>query len=247
MPAVLHLVRATQCFSSGVPNFESINTGSCVPPYLCSSIPFLGECSQHNFCVVMSLPPAVLGKVSMDPIHKTVSSHRPLHASLPMPLKPFLSRLSPFCALMEVLQYFTQLLEVRCWVEDFLCNKNLCLVSKPMKTQALKRVSESAPPASCEPLLSSDREDVAILRILELQLSKLCQQVHQHFHILKSVLQKRPNLCFIFDAVFFHTVMLICIRVLASRFSARWHHTLFRFSLIFVSQQYSSHMHPSSP
>ena len=125
------------------------------------------------------LPPAVLGKVSRDPTHKSISFfgsllevtlHCQCHRTTLslVPLCAVLSR--KFCSLFLNSVKFVAGLKLSC------ITKFSYIIGRPLRTRALKRVSETASPASCslEQLLTSDEETIQILSILELQSSKLC-------------------------------------------------------------------------
>ena len=92
-----------------------------------SCMPCLGDFSYHICCIVLSPSSCSPWKMYGDPTHKTVSFivsvlkvvlHCQCHWTT-------LSLVPQCCALMEVLQPFPQLCEVRCRVKAFLYNKTL--------------------------------------------------------------------------------------------------------------------------
>ena len=162
-------------------------------------------------------PPAVLGKVFGDQTHKTVSFLGSIfEVTFHCQCKwSTLSLVSLCCALMEIVQTFLHLCEVRCRVEAFLYNK----IKKNFHTSLADNWRPKCWRGSLRqlPLLLVALSATTVLcrrsypnpRILELQSSKLC---HQFYHCLrlqtlKFLFQKLQSLCYIFDAVISHTVM----------------------------------------
>ena len=127
MPAVFHWVRAAQYSPSGEAKVGPIATDSCLPPSLCllhalSRWPF----SPHLLHYAISFLLQSLATCPGIHTHKAVSFRGSLlEVTLHCQCNWTTLSLVPLCcALMEVLQPFPQLCEVRCRVIAFLYNKS---------------------------------------------------------------------------------------------------------------------------
>ena len=157
-------------------------------------------------------PPAVLGKVSMDPTNKTVffpgslldvTLHCQCHWTT-------LSLEFLFCALKEVLQPFPQLCKVRCRVKAFLYNKTFIPHWQTIENQGVEErlwdcfpcffVALWAPPVLRWRSYPNPQHPQAAVEQAVPKRSPLSASPH-------SLLQKLPSLCSLTDAVISHTVM----------------------------------------
>ena len=240
MPAVFHWVRAAQHSSSGVANVGPIATDSCLPPSLCllhalSRWPF----SPHLLHCAVSFLLQSLAKCPGIPHTKqfpflgpflksrfTVSATEPL---CPLCLCTVLSW--KFCSLFLNSVKFVAGLKLSC------ITKLSYLIGRPLRTKALKRVSETASPASCSLVSNSCPLMKKLSKSSE---SSSCSRASCATKVTTVGVSTLWNLsCKSFQA-FAPSPMpssptqscLISMRVVASRVSARWHHTLFRFSLM---------------
>ena len=213
MPAVFHWVRAAQYSSPGEANVGSIATDSCLPPSLCllhalSLWPFS---PQLLHCAVSFLLQSLEKCLGIPHTEQFSFLGFLLEVTLHWQCRwTTLSFVHLCCALTEVLQPFPQLCEFVAGLKLSCITKLSYLIGRPLWTKALKRVTESASPASCSLVSkSSDEQAIQILSILELQSSKLCHQSHhcRRLHTLKSLLQKLPTFYSISEAVISHIVM----------------------------------------
>ena len=152
MPAVFHWVRGAQYSSSGEANVGPIATDSCLPPSLCLLHALSRRLfSQHLLHCAVSFLQQSLAKCPEIPHTKQFPFLVPFlksrfTASSTEPLCPLC-----LCAVLswKVCSLFLNSVKFVAGLKLSCITKLSYLIGRPLRTKALKRVSETASPASC--------------------------------------------------------------------------------------------------
>ena len=206
-------------------------------------MPCLGDPSHHTCCIVQSL-----AKCPGIPHNEQCPLLCPFwsHASLPIPLNHCVPCISVLCSRESSAASSTYLWSLPATLKIatlkrplklFCLTKLSYLIGRQLRTKALKRVPETASTASCSlvnnscPLMEKIFKSSEYLSYSPARCATNVTTVG--VFTLWNLSCKSFSVFASFPMVSFPTQScLISMRFVASRVSAIWHHTLFRFSLI---------------